>query len=83
MTIVSVILFAVGYATGVRGGWWIASVVIGIISSITLMVAIYTSNGLYRVMGMVFLTAQIVFVTIMATIFFGSASMQGIETMQA
>ena len=63
---------------------WIASVVIGVISSIVLMAATYLSGGMYRVLGMVFLTAQVVFITIIATLYFGGMSMDGLEgTMQA
>lgn len=79
MTIASVILFAVGYATDARAGLWIASVVVGVVSSIILMAATYLSGGLYRVMGMVFLTVQVVFITIIATLYFGGMSSTGIE----
>ncbi|MBQ4444043.1 MAG: hypothetical protein II896_05285 [Clostridia bacterium] len=78
MTIVSVILFAIGYATEARPGLWIASVVIGVIASIMLMVATYASGGAYRVLGMVFLTIQVVFITIMATMYFGGIGWEGV-----
>ena len=84
MTIASVILFAVGYATTARAALWIASVVVGVVSSVILMAATYLSGGMYRVMGMVFLTVQVVFITIIATLYFGGVSMDGLEgTMQA
>ena len=79
MTIASVILFAVGYATNARAALWIASVVVGVVSSIILMAATYLSGGMYRVLGMVFLTAQVVFITIIATLYFGGMSMDGID----
>ena len=81
MTIASVILFAIGYATDARAGLWIASVIIGVISSIILMVATYLNKGMNRVIGMVFLTVQVVFITIIATLYFGGMSMDGIEGM--
>lgn len=71
MCIASVILFAIGYATTARGGLWIAAVVIGMIAAGMLVYSAYTSSGMYRAMAMFFLAAQIVFITIMATMYFG------------
>ena len=75
MCIASVILFAIGYATAARGGLWIAAVVIGAISSVMLAISAYTSSGIYRAMAMFFMAVQIVFITIMATMYFGGISM--------
>lgn len=75
MTIASVILFAIGFATTARSGLWIASVVVGVISTMMLVYSAYTSTGVYRAVSMFFLAAQIVFITIIATMYFGGMAM--------
>ena len=72
MTIASVILYAVGTATDIRGGLWIASVVVGLISVIFHAIAAHSAYGGVRMTSMVCLVIQTVFITIMATAYFGS-----------
>jgi len=71
MTIASVILFAIGYSTSARAGLWIAAVVVGVIASAMLAVSAYSSMGAYRLAALFFMAVQIVFITIIATMYFG------------
>ena len=72
MCVASIILFAVGYAVADRSGVWIASVVIGIISAAMLIYAAHSYDGMRRMTAMFFMAVQIVFITIIATLYFAA-----------
>ena len=78
MCVASIILYAIGYALANRSGVWIASVVVGAISTAMLVYAAHSYDGMRRMVAMFFMAVQIVFITIIATLYFSGASMIGV-----
>ena len=76
ITIASVIMFAIGYTTSARFGLWVAAVVVGVIASAMLTVSAYSSKGWTRLAALFFMATQIVFITIIATLYFGGMNME-------
>lgn len=70
MSLVSIVLYAVGLYSSARGGLWIASVVIGVIGMIASVIATMTTNGWRRALSLLFVVVPTVFITIMATVYF-------------
>lgn len=71
MTIVSIILYAIGVVSAARTGLWIASVVIGGIALMELAASVFWNySRLTRMVSIFFLIAQVVFITIIATVYF-------------
>ena len=70
MSLVSIVLYAVGLYSAARGGLWIASIAIAVVGMISAVVAAMSSNGWMRAISMIFVVVPTVFITIMATVYF-------------
>ena len=70
MSLVSIVLYAVGLYSSARMGLWIASVVTGVIGMVSAVIATMTTNGWKRALSLLFVVVPTVFITIMATVFF-------------
>ena len=75
MTLASIVLYAVGYATTSRSGVWIASVAVGLVSKAMLIYAGHSYDGMRRMIAMFFMEVQAIFITIIATLYFSGMVM--------